>query len=160
MKVNYEVAFSGIQKQQIIDKYGLDGGRTQKVIDSSFMGYMDKYMPMDNEQMIKSMYNSTKVGSGEINVNTPYAHYQHEGVKYIDPQTGKGAFLLTNGKDKQGNPNVVGFYSRPGIKKVPSDKKLNYHGGSQRGDHFIERMLADHFEDILNAGQKEIDNGK
>ena len=46
MKVDYMVAFSGIQKQQILDKYGLEGGRTQKVIDSAFMGHVDKYMPM------------------------------------------------------------------------------------------------------------------
>lgn len=92
MKVDYIVAFSDIQKQQIIDKYGLDGGRTQKVIDSTFMNYMDKYMPMDSNQMITNMYNSTKVGAGEININVPYAHYQHEGELYVDAKTGKGAF--------------------------------------------------------------------
>lgn len=149
MKVDCIVAFSGIQKQQIIDKYGLEGGRTQKVIDSSFMGYMDKYMPMDeDEQMITSMYNSTKVGSGDININVPHAHYQHEGEKYVDPKYGVGAFH---------DPVSGRYWSRPGIKKVPSGKKLNYHGGALRGDHFVERMLADHIEDILNAGQKEID---
>ena len=46
MKIDYMVAFNSFQKQQIIGKYGLDGGRTQKVIDSSFMGYLDKYMPV------------------------------------------------------------------------------------------------------------------
>lgn len=148
MKVDYTVAFSGIQKQQIIDKYGLEGGRTQKVIDSTFMGYMDPYMPADSYSMINSMYSSTKVGSGEININVPHAHYQHEGELYVDPKTGKGAFY-----DK----NSGRYWSRPGIKKIPSGKKLNYHGGALRGDHFVERMLADHFEDILNAGQKEID---
>lgn len=148
MKVNYEVAFNNIQKQQIIDKYGLDNGRTQKVIDSSFMGCMDKYMPMDSNQMITSMYNSTKVGSGEININTPYAHYQHEGEKYVDPKYQKGAFH---------DPISGRYWSRKGIKKVPSGQRLNYHGGALRGDHFVERMLSDHFEDILNAGQKEID---
>ena len=148
MKIDYEVAFNNIQKQQIIDKYGLNGGRTQKVIDSSFMGYLDKYMPQDSNAMIMSMYNSTKVGSGEININTPYAHYQHEGEKYVDPKYKKGAFH---------DPISGRYWSRPGIKKVPSGQKLKYHGGANRGDHFIERMLADHFEDILNAGQKEID---
>ena len=90
MKVDYMVGFSGVQKQQIIDKYGLEGGRTQKVIDSAFMGYMDKYM--DSGQMITNMYNSTRVGSGEININAPQAHYQHEGEKYIDPKYKIGAF--------------------------------------------------------------------
>ena len=148
MKVDYEIAFSNIQKQQIVDKYGLEGGRTQKVIDSAFMGYLDKYMPADKMQMITSMYNSTKVGSGEININVPYAHYQNEGELYVDPKTGKGAFH---------DPVSGRYWSRKGIKKVPSGKKLNYHGGALRGDHFVERMLADHFEDILNAGQKEMD---
>ena len=149
MKFDYMIAFSEPQKQQILDKFGLDiGGRTQKVIDSSFMGYMDEYMPMDSGQMITSMYNSTKVGSGEINVNTPYAHYQHEGELYIDPKYGIGAFH---------DPVSGRYWSRPNIKKVPSSKKLNYHGGSLRGDHFVERMLSDHFNDILNSGQKEID---
>lgn len=108
MKVNAIIAFSGIQKQQIIDKYGLDGGRTQKVIDSQFMGHMDKYMPIESGQMITSMYNSTKVGSGEININTPYAHYQHEGQLYVDPKTEKGAFH---------DPISGRYWSRPRNKK-------------------------------------------
>lgn len=148
MKIDYIVAFSGIQKQQIIDKYGLDGGKTQKTIDSQFMAYLDDYMPMDSGQMITSMYDSTKPGAGEININVPYAHYQYEGQLYVDPKNGKGAFH---------DPVSGRFWSRPDVKKIPSDRRLNYHGGSNRGDHFVERMLADHFEDILNAGQKEID---
>lgn len=148
MKVDYMVAFSGIQKQQILDKYGLEGGRTQKVIDSAFMGHVDKYMPMVTGIMIASMYNSTKAGSGEININSPQAHYLHEGEKYVDPKYKIGAFH---------DPVSGRYWSRPNIKKIPSGEKLNYHGGALRGDHFVERMLADHFDDILNAGQKEID---
>ena len=148
MKVDCIVAFSGLQKQQILDKYGLEGGRTQKVIDSSFMNYLDKYMPMDTGELINSMYASTRVGSGEININKPYAHYQHEGELYVDPKYKKGAL----------HDSITGrFWSRPNVKKVPSGEKLNYHGGANRGDHFVERMLADHFQDILQAGQKEID---
>lgn len=148
MDVDVIVAFSGIQKQQIIDKYGLDGGRTQKVIDSTFMGYLDDYMPQDTNEMINSMYSSTRVGSGEININKPYAHYQYEGNLYVDPKYKIGAFH---------DPVSGRYWSRPNVKKIPSEKKLNYHGGANRGDHFVERMLADHFDDILNAGQKEID---
>ena len=148
MKIDYMIAFSGFQKQQIIDKYGLNGGRTQKVIDSAFMGYVDDYIPMDSGQMITAMYNSTKIGSGEININVPYAHYQHEGIKYVDPKYKIGAFH---------DPVSGRYWSRSRIKKVKSEEKLNYHGGANRGDHFVERMLADHFKDILEAGQKEID---
>lgn len=114
MKIDYEIAFSSIQKQQIVDKYGLEGGRTQKVIDSSFMNLMEPYMPMDDEeQMIMSMYRSTKVGSGEIDINTLYAHYQHEGEKYIDPKYKIGAFH---------DPISGRFWSRPGVKKCQVDR--------------------------------------
>ena len=48
MKVDYMVAFSRVQKQEILDKFGTNiGGRTQKVIDSSFMSNVDKYMPQE-----------------------------------------------------------------------------------------------------------------
>lgn len=149
MKVDYIVAFSPTQKQQILDRFGLNvGGRTQKVVDTVFMSYLDKYMPADSDmQMINSMYRATRPGSGEININAPHAHYQNEGELYVDPKTGKGAFY---------NSITGRYWSRPGIKKVTSGKKLNYHGGPNRGDHFTERMLADHFEDIVKEGQKEI----
>ena len=104
MKVDYMVAFSSIQKQQIIDKYGLDGGRTQKVIDSQFKAYLSDYMPADNYSMISNMDSSTKVGAGEININVPYAHYQYEGQLYVDPKNGKGAFH---------DPVSGRFWSRP-----------------------------------------------
>lgn len=148
MKVDYMVAFSSIQKQQIIDKYGLDGGRTQQVIDSAFIGYLEPYVPMDNNHELVTKLLNNKHGKGEIDINAHHAHYQHEGELYVDPKYKIGAFY-----DK----NSGRYWSRKGIKKIPSGKKLNYHGGALRGDHFVERMLADHFEDILNAGQKEID---
>ena len=47
MRIDCIIALSNVQKQQILDKYGLEGGRTQKIIDVAFMGYLDKYMPMD-----------------------------------------------------------------------------------------------------------------
>lgn len=148
MEIQTMIAFSEIQKQQLLDAYGLEGGRTQKKIDSTFMNYLDKYMPQDTNIMISNMYSNTKVGSGMININVPYAHYQHEGVLYVDPKYNIGAFH---------DPQSGRYWSRPGIKKIPSDKRLNYSGGANRGDHFVERMLADHFQDILNEGQKEID---
>lgn len=106
MKVDYIVAFSDIQKQQIIDKYGLDGGRTQKVIDNAFKSFMLPYMPMQEGIMIANTVIIPQ--GGEIDVNTPYAHYQHEGILYVDAKTGKGAFY-----DKDSGR----FWSRPRYKK-------------------------------------------
>ncbi len=55
-------------------------GRVQKFIDSDTMRLMEPYMQLDTSQMIKSMYSSTDVGSGEVKVDTPYAHMRlHHG---------------------------------------------------------------------------------
>ena len=115
------VAFSIPQKEQIIEHFGLDiGGRTQEVIDSSFMAYMEPYMPKDSGTMIDLMFAQNKPGKGEIDINVPYADYVNTGIS------------------KSGKP-------------------LNYQGAPMRGANFVERMLADHFQDILNDAQKEID---
>lgn len=115
------VAFSIPQKEQIIEHFGLDiGGRTQEVIDSSFMAYMEPYMPKDSGTMIDLMFAQNKPGKGEIDINVNYADYVNTGIS------------------KSGKP-------------------LNYQGAPMRGANFVERMLADHFQDILNDAQKEID---
>ena len=115
------IAFSVPQKEKIIEHFGLDiGGRTQKVIDSQFMAYLEPYMPKDTGTMIDLMFAQNQAGNGEININVPYADYVNTGIS------------------KSGKP-------------------LNYQGAPMRGANFTERMLADHFEDILNDAQKEVD---
>ena len=52
----------------------------------------------------------------QVIYNSPYAHYQWEGKLYVDPITGKGAFY---------DPDY-GFWSRPGVTKIPTDIPLNY----------------------------------
>lgn len=66
---------------ELLRDRGLDAhGRVQKFIDSDTMRLMEPYMQLDTSQMIKSMYASTDVGSGEVKVETPYAHMRlHHG---------------------------------------------------------------------------------
>lgn len=114
------IAFNIPQSEQIIEHFGLNiDGRTQKVIDSSLMAYLEPYMPKDTGTMIDLMFAQNQPGKGEIDINVNYADYVNTGVS------------------KNGNP-------------------LNYQGAPMRGANFTERMLADHFEDILNNAQKEI----
>ncbi len=55
-------------------------GKVQKYIDSETMRLVEPYMQLDTSQMIKSMYVATDVGSGEVEVDTPYAHIRlHHG---------------------------------------------------------------------------------
>ena len=69
---------------------------------------------------LKSRTNAINVNErGQVFLYDPesdYGHYQYEGKVYVDPITGKGAFYSPE----------YGFWSRPGVEKVPSDRPLTY----------------------------------
>lgn len=133
-------------QKDLLEKFGLDeNGRTQKVVDTSFMHYMKLKMPQDSGAMIQ---NTISPKGGLVLVNVPYAHYMNEGILYVDSITGKGAF-----HDEISDR----YWSRPNTKKVPSNRKLNYHGGADKGSHFVERTVSENFDDIVREAQKEID---
>ena len=140
-----DASFSLKQKEVLKKELGINaGGRVQKVIDTSVIHYLRLLMPMESGMMIA---NTKNLVPGLITVETPYAHYMNEGILYVDPINGKGAFH---------DPISGRFWSRPNTKKVPSSRKLNYHGGPNRGAHFVERTLDGHFNDILNEAKKEV----
>ena len=61
--------------QNILKRRGLEsGGFVQQYVDSEVMRYMEPYMPRLSGNMIKQMIIPTVIGSGEVNVETPYAH--------------------------------------------------------------------------------------
>ena len=74
--------------------------------------YFKKYTPMESGTL-----GSTYITEpGKVTYTSDYAHYQWEGKLYVDPITHKGAFY---------DPNY-GFWSRPGVTKIPSNKSLVY----------------------------------
>lgn len=54
-------------------KYSTLFNKAQETVDSEVMRYMEPYMQLDSSTMIKSMINTTKIGSGQVKVNTPYS---------------------------------------------------------------------------------------
>lgn len=134
--------------KDVIQEYGLEeNGRVQRVVDAEFMRYMKLNMPKSNGVLISSVV--SPVG-GLVQVRSPYAHYQNEGILYVDPKYDKGAFFSED----------YGFWSRPNVAKIPSDRTLkNYYeanGGPGRGAHFVERTITNNLDDILKAAQKEM----
>ncbi len=59
---------SDIMKRRKLDERG------QKMLDNEVMRLVEPYMPKLNRVMIDSMNDFSRPGSGEIIVNTPYAH--------------------------------------------------------------------------------------
>ena len=76
----------------------------------------------------------------EIEYMSPYSHYQYEGNLYVDPLYNVGGFTRDGG---------ITWFSRPGIKKVPTSTPLNY-----LKDH--NPHATDHWDKAAEqAGQKE-----
>lgn len=117
------------------------GGPIQKVVDSECMRYMGPYMPRRQAgELEHMMIMATVIGSGRIDIPGPYAHYLHEGILYVDPDTGSP-------------------WARRGAVKIPTDRELTYAGAPMRGKKWFDRMKADHKGDILKAAQAVADRG-
>lgn len=136
MNFDFDLDLPSIEKMGLIER-----GKIHKIVDQRFMHYMKLKIPIDSYSLVNSV---REFGVGTIKVMSPYAHYMNEGIVYVDPEYGFAAMPL---KDKYGN--LLGFYSRKGVKKVPSGRQLNYSGGSSRGSHFVERTIAENTDDII-----------
>ena len=124
--------------QQLLSDRGLNNcGRVQKYVDSEVIRRMKPYTPMLSSALIKSATISTKIGSGEVKQNTPYARYQYYGKLMVSRLTGSA-------------------YARQGESKVLTNKNLNYRKiNPNAGAFWFERMKSDHKRAILNGAKKE-----
>lgn len=99
--------------------------QVQKFIDSEILRYNVPYLPFQAGSLEKSGLTGTKIGSGEINYNSPYGRYLYYGKVMV----GKAPKKLT-------------------------DKDLQYHGAPMRGALWFERMKTDHKKDIKRGASK------
>ncbi|MBS5606642.1 minor capsid protein [Enterocloster bolteae] len=126
----------------LLRKHGLQkGGPVQKLVDSEVMRYMGDYMPRRQAgELEHMMVMATVIGSGQIDIPGPYAHYLHEGILYVSPTTGSA-------------------WAKKDEIKVPTDRLLIYTGAPMRGKKFFDRMKTDHKDDILQAAQARVNRG-
>lgn len=138
MKVELDM----LPKEELLKRRGLqEGGPVQKFIDSESMRYMSDYMPRRQAgELEHMMVLGTVIGSGQIDIPGPYAHYLHEGILYVSPSTGSS-------------------WARKDEIKVPTSRELQYTGAPMRGKKFFDRMKADHKDDILKGAQAIADRG-
>lgn len=138
MKVQFNVK----DKETLLRNHGLqEGGPVQKLVDNETMRYMGPYMPRRQAgELEHMMVMATVIGSGQIDIPGPYAHYLHEGIVFVDPDTGSA-------------------WAKKNEIKVPTDRELTYAGAPMRGKKWFDRMKADHKDDILQAAQELIGRG-
>ena len=137
-----DVKLNVLSHDALLKKYGLqEGGPVQKLVDSEAMRYMSDYMPRRQAgELEHMMILSTVIGSGQIDIPGPYAHYLHEGILYVSPTTGSA-------------------WAKKDEIKVPTDRLLTYAGAPMRGKKFFDRMKAGHKDDILKDAQALVDRG-
>jgi len=90
--------------------------RAQMWLDNEVLKDSAPFVPRLGGALERSGIAGTRIGSGLLVYNSPYARYQYYGKLMVDPQTGKGAFF------KEG----FGFWSRPGVRKVLTNRDLVY----------------------------------
>ena len=132
----------------MLKKFNLEtGGLVQKVIDKTVIDYSLRYAPWESGSLAKSAYGATQIGSGRVIYPGPYAHYQYYGEVY-GPN-------IPGFEDDSGVPTR--FFSRPGEKKHPTGRSLQYATDVNplAGPFWVERMKANHINDIVREAQKE-----
>ena len=136
-----------LEPDSLLARCGFEkGGPVQCLIDQRVIDYCQPYVPASPDRTLEfSAQASTEIGEGMVVWNTPYAHYQYMGIVY-------GPNIPIFDKD---TGTLLGFFSPPGKKKHPTDKKLTYDKAQNplAGPHWVERMKADRMSDIVREAQ-------
>lgn len=77
---------------------------------------MDPYVPADSLVLAQNVRTYVELDQGVVHYLSPYAHYQYEGILYVDPKTHSPGFFIED----------VGWRSRKGVAKVASAKKIKH----------------------------------
>lgn len=134
--------------EELRRRMGVDyGGHVQKAVDAAVIRECFPYLPFDEGVLAGSANTATKIGSGEVIYDTPYARYLYYGEVY-----GPNFPITENGE-------IVGFYSPP--EKFATGEKLEYNTekNPMAGFHWFDRAMADHKDDVLEEAQDAADRG-
>jgi hypothetical protein len=108
--------------------------KAQRYIDSEVIRLMIPYVPMKSGALYKSIGLGSKIGSGIIHQNAPYARYLYYGKLMVSIKTGSA-------------------WAKYGEKKVLTDIDLVYskERHPKAGKMWFEVMKAHHKNDILRG---------
>lgn len=120
----------------------------QIAVDTQAWQDVQRYMPIDTGLLISDTNALNVAGSGVVYLyppNSEYGHYQHEGVVYVDPLYGIGGFY---------DP-TYGFWSRPDVAKIPSERKLQY-TNPEAQDHWGDVAIDNHMKEWLEVVKRAL----
>lgn len=148
-KLNIKVDDGGVSVNINMTRFGIKLDKAQDALDNEFLTRMLQHVPGEDGGALRAdikRFNETNGERGVIYAydenGIEYGHYQHEGVMYADPKTGKGAFY------KKG----YGFWSRPDVEKVRTTRLLHYQNPEARRDW--ARYTAEHEKEAIVEAAK------
>lgn len=97
----------------------------QKLLNMQVVADCDPLIPFQQGALRNSVNYPQGIYGGEIEYNTPYAHYQYQSVVYSP-----------NIPIKDSEGNITGWFSPPGQKKQPTGRTLQYHTPGTTGKWF------------------------
>lgn len=130
-----------LNRPKIISKVTND--RFGRFVANEWKRLINPYTPQKEGHLI----GTAKINPFEIHYIEPYSAYVYFGEKYIDPKYGVSGFLGSEG-----------WFSRPGVEKVPSGEQLHYNTkrSPYATDHWDEKAAEggqlDKLYRTINAG--------
>ena len=112
-----------LNESQIINK--VTNPRFGRFVANEWGRLLTPYTPKDTGLLVQTK----EIHPFEIHYIQPYSAYVYGGEKYVDPQYGVSGWLGSEG-----------WFSRPGIKKIPSGEPLEYQRNNPyASDHWDEK---------------------
>lgn len=108
----------------------------QKLLNMQVVADCDPLIPFQQGALRNSVNYPGGIYGTEIEYNTPYAHYQYEGIVYGP-----------NIPIRDAGGNITGWYSPP--KKNPTGRPLTYHTAGT-GDHWFEKAKQQHKQEWID----------
>ncbi len=136
MRINRHVGNVDIK----FDSKRIDGNfkTAQKLLNMQIVADCDPLIPFQQGALRNSVNFPEGIYGGEIEYNTPYAHYIYESEIYSP-----------NIPIKDSSGNVTGWFSPPGKKKQPTGKTMTYHHPGTTGKWF-EVAKAQHKQEWID----------
>lgn len=140
MKLNTHVGNVDIK----IDTSRIDRNlrEAQKLLNEQIVADCDHLIPFQQGALRNSVNYPQGVYGGEIEWNTPYAHYQYMGEVY-----GHNIPIY----DSAGN--LTGYWSPPN--KNPTGRPLHYHAEGT-GDHWFEKAKEQHKDEWVRLVKETV----
>lgn len=121
------------------------GGPAHAYFTQSCFRHMTSFVPGGTKSHLNQTAN---IQVDNITYQGPDAYYLFNGNLYVDPKYKKGAFYNSD----------YGFWSRPGITKINSGKRLNYHTPGT-GAHWDNLMWTSQKNEVITEVQQFVNRG-